>query len=107
MTATCPEVVFRGQPYHERREACGKPVRRRGLCGIHANQADRSDANRAREEAMRERYRQRDLAESQAVNIACLLTDRYGISFTTDGQGNIRLASHDCALALLNRKDPT
>lgn len=58
MADTCPVEVWRGEStYRPRREECGRPVKRDGMCGTHANQQDRNRAE------SRERQR---VAELQA-----------------------------------------
>lgn len=44
----CPDQVWRGGEYTGSYETCGAKVIRRGLCGRHANKADREDAEVAR-----------------------------------------------------------
>jgi hypothetical protein len=41
---TCTEQVWRGSDWTGRWEACGRPVKRDGRCGVHANAHDRREA---------------------------------------------------------------
>ena len=40
----CPEWVWGGDEWHPFRKPCGRRVKRGGLCGVHANVADRRHA---------------------------------------------------------------
>jgi hypothetical protein len=93
-TAGCPERT--GETWN--RHPCGRPIKRNGMCGIHAAAKDRVEANarwrteryEARVAADRERRRR----EGIGANLAALLADATGMSWSGDRLG-VRLSFED------------
>jgi len=85
------------------RHPCGRPVKRNGMCGIHAAAAERRAASdrrwRERFDRMKAEDQERKRAEGIAANLAMLLTDRLGVPFTS--RQDVRL-SNEAATQLLN-----
>lgn len=78
MTETCPKTLWRGSDWGGRRVTCGKPVKRLGLCGVHARQL----------EASQDRERQRaieDARRKDAAAVAAMLKALTGLDFFAAG----------------------
>lgn len=78
MTETCPKTLWRGGDWTRRWVTCGKPVKRLGLCGVHARQL----------EASQDRERQRaieDARRKDAAAVAAMLKALTGLDFFAAG----------------------
>jgi hypothetical protein len=68
--AVCPVEVWAG----ERKRPCGKPVKRDGLCGVHARAADHRKERDAKVDADA-------VLRKEAEEVATALTDALDLSF--------------------------
>lgn len=87
----CPTEVYKGDRWHARREPCGKPIKRRGHCGVHANQLDREDkfsADLAEGKRLRDERRAR---QSLAANVARFLGEKLGVELHATDDGDIAM----------------
>lgn len=70
----CPKIVSEGDVWHPKRTACGRPIKRRGRCGLHARGLDLDDARDAE-------YAAEKVEAERAARLAADLTKRYGVTF--------------------------
>jgi hypothetical protein len=82
----CTEMVTRGGNWRPIREACGRPAKRDGRCGVHANRHDRREAEKTRSREARE-------TREAAAALAAALTAATAIPFNSDHRGYITLTS--------------
>jgi hypothetical protein len=83
----CPKHVWNGYDFYD----CGRPVKRNGLCGIHARAADVKKATQERYDRERQEwYAQREAdrrAKGLAANLAVMLGNYLPVTFTSDADG--------------------
>jgi hypothetical protein len=90
---TCPETVWSGDSWNGRRRPCGKPVKRDGLCGIHARSADLAKE--------RERHRELEAAAADATAaLARELSALSGLAFSATNFGSFVSLTPDAARSL-------
>ena len=92
----CPEWV----PYGGRMfggYTCNRPVKRDGLCGIHAAAEERAAAKRAKR---RETWAKRRAASSVATDLAQSLTQETGVTFGAEFGGGVTLTNDNAELLL-------
>jgi hypothetical protein len=90
MSDTCPMSVHSGSVWHPR--TCGKPIKRDGMCGVHAAARDRRNANDAERARRSEERRQK----------AFRLTDLLGVPVHASWDDRTFYISTESADRLLN-----
>lgn len=93
-TEGCPTRVY-SRP-------CGKKIKRRGHCGVHANVLDRDDQRNAEYAARRARYQATKERVGVATNLVGMLADMGVTAMVDENQGQVIL-TNGAAEQLLHR----
>ena len=99
----CPR--WTGDTWHQR--PCGRPVKRRGLCGIHAAADERAQANAtARDAADRARDDQARRCREAASDLSQALGFDVSTTFTLGGQPVVTLSPANAERLILRLRNP-
>ena len=97
---TCPEVVYSGGWGSSHK--CGRPVKRDGLCGLHASAKERRERNDAER---RDRERERRDVRAERGQIAAAISRATGLLVEAAYSEDLYAIDHAAALAWLRTRE--